>query len=78
MDLRMKFGLGRVEKTVNTRVIIVEIAKHDATAVVGALADSVKEVLELEPEPSILRPAWARPCIRITCAASASTATSSS
>ncbi len=50
MDLRMKFGLGRVEKTVNTRVIIVEITKHDATAVVGALADSVKEVLELEPE----------------------------
>ncbi|QLA15572.1 chemotaxis protein CheW [Desulfolutivibrio sulfoxidireducens] len=50
MDLRMKFGLGQVEKTVNTRVVIVEIAKKDSTAVVGALADSVKEVLELEPE----------------------------
>ncbi len=50
MDLRMKFGLGQVEKTVNTRVVIVEIAKNDSTSVVGALADSVKEVLELEPE----------------------------
>jgi len=50
MDLRMKFGLGRVEKTLNTRVVIVEIIKNEATSVVGAMADSVKEVLELEPE----------------------------
>jgi len=50
MDLRHKFGLGRVEKTLNTRVVIAEITKGDATSVVGAMADSVKEVLELEPE----------------------------
>ncbi len=50
MDLRMKFGLGRVEKTLNTRVVIVEIKKNDSTVVVGAMADSVKEVLELEPD----------------------------
>lgn len=50
MDLRMKFGLGRVEKTLNTRVVIVEITKNETTSVVGAMADSVKEVLELEPE----------------------------
>jgi purine-binding chemotaxis protein CheW len=50
MDLRQKFGLGRVEKTLNTRVVIVEIVKNETTSVVGAMADSVKEVLELEPE----------------------------
>lgn len=50
MDMRRKFGLGQVEKTLNTRVIIVEITRNDSTAVVGAMADSVKEVLELEQD----------------------------
>ena len=48
IDLRMKFGLGRVERTLNTRIVIVEIKKEETLAVMGALADSVKEVLELE------------------------------
>jgi len=50
IDLRMKFGLGHVERTLNTRIVIVEIKRDDAVSVMGALADSVKEVLELETD----------------------------
>jgi len=50
VDLKMKFGLGRVEQTLNTRIVIVEIKREDGVSVMGALADSVKEVLELETD----------------------------
>jgi purine-binding chemotaxis protein CheW len=50
VDLKMKFGLGHVERTLNTRIVIVEIRREDGVSVMGALADSVKEVLELETE----------------------------
>jgi purine-binding chemotaxis protein CheW len=50
IDLRMKFGLGQVERTLNTRIVIVEIKREDTVSVMGALADSVKEVLELETD----------------------------
>lgn len=49
IDLRLLFGLTRTESTINTCVIVLEIAIEDDTIVVGALADSVREVLELEP-----------------------------
>lgn len=50
MDLRLKFGMSRTEQTVNTCIIIVEIELEGETTVLGALADSVQEVLDLEPE----------------------------
>ena len=50
VDMRLKFGMSATEKTVNTCIIVMEIAIDSETAVVGALADSVQEVLELEPE----------------------------
>lgn len=50
IDLKMKFGLGQVERTLNTRIVIVEIRREDTVSVMGALADSVKEVLELETD----------------------------
>lgn len=50
VDLKMKFGLGQVEQTLNTRIVIVEIKRDDMVSVMGALADSVKEVLELETD----------------------------
>jgi len=50
VDLKMKFGLGQVEQTLNTRIVIVEIRREDTVSVMGALADSVKEVLELETD----------------------------
>ena len=50
VDLRLKFGMTKTEKTVNTCVIIVEVAVDSETTVLGALADSVQEVMDLEPD----------------------------
>jgi purine-binding chemotaxis protein CheW len=49
VDMRLKFGMSGIEQTVNTCIIIVEVALEGETAVLGALADSVQEVLDLEP-----------------------------
>ncbi|HEY6837473.1 MAG TPA: chemotaxis protein CheW [Geobacteraceae bacterium] len=50
VDMRLKFGMTPTEKTVNTCVIIVEIAVDGEPTVLGAMADSVQEVLDLESE----------------------------
>ncbi len=49
VDLRLKFGMPKTEKTVNTCIIIVEVTVDNETTILGALADSVQEVLDLEP-----------------------------
>lgn len=58
IDMRLKFGMESTENTVDTCVIVMEINLDGDTTVVGALADSVKEVFDLdpgqiEPPPSI-------------------------
>ena len=58
IDMRLKFGMSESEKTVNTCVIIVEINLDGESTVLGAIADSVQEVFELEsgqiePAPKI-------------------------
>ena len=51
VDMRLKFGMTRNERTVNTCIIVMEIALEGETkTVLGALADSVQEVIDLEPE----------------------------
>lgn len=49
IDMRLKFGMAETERTVNTCIIVVEIASGDETIVLGMLADSVQEVFEMEP-----------------------------
>ncbi len=49
VDMRLKFGMAATEKGVNTCIIIVEVKVDEETTVLGALADSVQEVLDLEP-----------------------------
>jgi len=49
VDLRLKFGMSATEKTVNTCVIITEVTVDNDTTVLGALADSVQEVIDLTP-----------------------------
>jgi purine-binding chemotaxis protein CheW len=49
VDLRLKFGMPKIEKNVNTCVIIVEVTVDGSSTVLGALADSVQEVLDIEP-----------------------------
>jgi len=58
VDMRMKFGMEKTERTVNTCIIIVEIDLDGDMTVLGALADSVQEVVDLdagqiEPAPKI-------------------------
>jgi purine-binding chemotaxis protein CheW len=48
VDMRLKFGLSGMEKTVNTCIIIVEVEMDGEVVVLGALVDSVQEVIELE------------------------------
>ncbi|MGD0211546.1 MAG: chemotaxis protein CheW, partial [Desulfomonilia bacterium] len=50
VDLNKKFGIKDTEKTVNTRIIIGEVSIEGDETVLGVLADSVHEVMELEPE----------------------------
>jgi purine-binding chemotaxis protein CheW len=49
IDLRLKFGMTETERTVNTCIIVVEVAMDGETIVLGSLADSVQEVIEMEP-----------------------------
>ena len=48
VDLRHKFGLPATADTVNTRIVVLELELDGEPTVVGGLADSVHEVLELE------------------------------
>jgi purine-binding chemotaxis protein CheW len=49
VDLKHKFGLFFTDKTVNTCIIVMELTVEGETVVLGALADAVQEVLDLEP-----------------------------
>jgi len=49
IDLRLKFGMSATEQTVNTCIIVVEVELADETLILGLLADSVQEVIEMEP-----------------------------
>ena len=50
VDLRLKFGMSKTEQTVNTCIIIAEVTVDDESIIIGSLADSVQEVMDLEPE----------------------------
>ncbi|WP_243312492.1 chemotaxis protein CheW [Fundidesulfovibrio agrisoli] len=49
VDVRLKFGMPAAESTVDTCIIIVEVNLGGEQAVLGALADSVQEVMDIEP-----------------------------
>lgn len=50
IDLKFKLGMNRTEETSNTCIIVMEITIDEGEIiVVGALADLVQEVIELEP-----------------------------
>jgi purine-binding chemotaxis protein CheW len=49
VDLRLRFGLPAASDTVTTRVIVMELRLDGETTVLGGIADSVHEVIELEP-----------------------------
>ena len=49
VDLRLKFGLPKAPDSVHTRILVIELELDGETTVVGGVADSVHEVIELEP-----------------------------
>jgi purine-binding chemotaxis protein CheW len=58
IDLRVKFGMERAEKTVNTCIVVIEHGSGDDKVVWGALVDAVQEVIEfdgsaVEPAPRV-------------------------
>lgn len=50
VDLRLKFNLPAMERTVDTCIIVLEIALNNETITVGTIADNVHEVIEVQPE----------------------------
>ena len=48
IDLRLKFGMEETARTVNTCIIVVEVEMDGENIILGALADSVQEVIEME------------------------------
>jgi purine-binding chemotaxis protein CheW len=50
VDLRVRFGLPPGADTVNTRIIVMELDLDGEAAVLGGIADSVHEVIELDSE----------------------------
>ena len=58
VDMRRKLGMRQIEHTVDTCIIILEVAFGDDAIVMGALVDSVREVFEMsesdiEPAPKM-------------------------
>jgi purine-binding chemotaxis protein CheW len=50
VDLRLCFDMSKTESTRNTCIVVVEVMLENESTVIGALADSVEEVIELEPD----------------------------
>jgi purine-binding chemotaxis protein CheW len=48
IDLRLKFGLPETPITKDTSIIVMEVESQDGAVVVGALADAVHEVVEID------------------------------
>ena len=50
VDFRLCFGMSKTETTRNTCIVVVEVVLDSESTVIGALADSVEEVIDLEPD----------------------------
>jgi purine-binding chemotaxis protein CheW len=49
VDLRVRFGLPKGADTMHTRIIVMELELDGEATVLGGIADSVHEVIELDP-----------------------------
>jgi purine-binding chemotaxis protein CheW len=48
VDLRLKLGMSRTEKTIDTCVVVLDVPGTGAQVTVGALVDSVQEVVDFD------------------------------
>ncbi len=58
IDLKMKFGIGETEKSVDTSIIVTELTMEENTVTMGLMTDAVSEVIDIdadtiEPAPQI-------------------------
>ncbi len=49
VDLRLRFGLPSIPDTLTTRICVMELDIDGEIAVIGGLADSVHEVIDIDP-----------------------------
>ena len=66
VDLAVKFGMARSEVTRRSCVIIVELQFDDERLVMGVMADSVDQVIELAPHQIQPAPSFG-PRVRVDC-----------
>jgi purine-binding chemotaxis protein CheW len=50
VDLRLCFHMSKTERTKNTCIVVVEVMLEGESTVIGALTDSVVEVINMEPD----------------------------
>ena len=50
VDARLKFGMSETTFTANTCILVLDIVLHDESVKIGALVDSVQEVLEIRDD----------------------------
>jgi purine-binding chemotaxis protein CheW len=50
VDLRLKFDMEQIERTLDTRIVVMEINLGGELNVIGALADSVHNVMEIDAD----------------------------
>ena len=55
VDMRLKFDMSKTEKTIDTCIVVMEISTYHESVVLGAMVDSVQEVVELQPDQAGLR-----------------------
>ncbi|MDA8141477.1 MAG: chemotaxis protein CheW [Desulfobacteraceae bacterium] len=49
VDLRLKFDMEKTQRTVDTRIVVMEIALDGELTIIGTLADAVHNVMDIEP-----------------------------
>ncbi len=49
VDLRLKFGMEKIEQTPDTRIVVMEIDLYGELTTIGTLADAVNNVMDIEP-----------------------------
>lgn len=50
VDLRLRFGMPQADETVDTCIVIIEITIQETQTLIGIMADSVQEVMGMEPD----------------------------
>lgn len=50
VDMRMKFGMSKNENIHDTRVVVLDLDLDGDRTVIGAMADSVHDVMDLKPD----------------------------